>query len=184
MEWLRKSRKRPYTCVQDGRFRPQCQKKVVPRGPDHPCVFCEELSRNAVTRAIAAPHCPGGRRLSRISTYVLWITALAFLPPTSSLCATPFLFPLLLRWKRSWEQNGSHFPKSLSAGWLQWNKDCLSVEMLMRNPTQSVMAAVWQLTGCVLFYNIILEGEIYTLSLQKCKKNLRSIRQVLCTHTD
>lgn len=40
--------------------------------------------------------------------------------------------------------------------------------MLMRNPTQSIMAAVWRLTGCVLFYNIILEDEIYTFAVQKC----------------
>lgn len=35
--------------------------------------------------------------------------------------------------------------KLLSAHGLQWNKDCLSVGMLMGNPTQTVMATVWQL---------------------------------------
>lgn len=53
---------------------------------------------------------------------------------------------LLLRWTGSWEPPASSFPKaSLRAHGSQWNKDFLSVGMLMGNLTQTVMAAVWQL---------------------------------------
>lgn len=87
---------RSSTCVQDCRFHSHCQKKVVPRGPDHLGDFPVRSSqRHAVIRVMAAPHCPGGggegggRRLSRKSAYSLWITAAALLPPTSSPCVLP-----------------------------------------------------------------------------------------------
>lgn len=82
---------RSSTCVQDCRFHSHCQKKVVPRGPDHLSYFSARSSqRHAVIRVMAAPHCPGGGgRLSRKSAYSLWITAAALLPPTSSPCVLP-----------------------------------------------------------------------------------------------
>lgn len=62
---LRKPRRRsevgPRAFVQDCRFHSLCQKKVVPRGPDHLGDFSVRSSqRHAVIRVMAAPHCPGG----------------------------------------------------------------------------------------------------------------------------
>lgn len=67
---------------------------------------------------------------------------------SNSLClCNPFL-PLLFSSSGEKDPGNSQVPasqKPLSARRLQWNKDCLSVGMLMRNLTQTVMATVWQL---------------------------------------